>query len=93
VNQSLVLSWSAEMSGETTHGSSIVTMCHLMHRYLFVTFGQYEHNCASSATLLTWPGFGRFFLISQTEIHFERMTILDDSREYRKYASRATHNP
>jgi hypothetical protein len=31
-------------------------------------FGQCEHNCASSATQLTWPGSGRLFLISQTEI-------------------------
>jgi hypothetical protein len=37
-------------------------------------FGQNEHNCASSSTLLTWPGSRRLFLISQTEIHFERTT-------------------
>jgi hypothetical protein len=41
-------------------------------------FGQHEHNCASSATLLTQPGFSRLFPISQTEIHFGRMTISDD---------------
>jgi hypothetical protein len=51
------------------------------------------HNCASSATLLTWPGSSRLFLIFQTEIHFKRTTISDDSRDYRKFADRATSNP
>jgi hypothetical protein len=40
-------------------------------------FGQPEHNCASSDIPLTWCGSGRLFLISQTEIHLERMMISD----------------
>jgi hypothetical protein len=33
------------------------------------------------------------FLISQAEILFERMTILDNSKAYRKFAAGATYNP
>jgi hypothetical protein len=55
--------------------------------------GQHERNCASSATLLTWLCSGRLFLISQTEIHFERITISDDSRDYRKYTDGTMRNP
>jgi hypothetical protein len=45
-------------------------------------FGQHKHNCAPSATLHNSPGSGRLFLISQTEIHFERTMISDNSRDY-----------
>jgi transposase len=34
-----------------------------------------------------------FFFISQTEIHFERKTISDDSRDYGKCAAGAARNP
>jgi hypothetical protein len=63
-----------------------MTMRQLMHRYWFV------NNCASSATLLTWPRSGRLLFISQTEIHFERM-VSDDSRDYGKFADGATRSP
>jgi hypothetical protein len=33
------------------------------------------------------------FLISQTEIHFERMTISDESRDYGKFADGGTRKP
>jgi transposase len=33
------------------------------------------------------------FFISQTEIRFERTTISDNSRDYGKFADRATRNP
>jgi hypothetical protein len=56
-------------------------------------FGQHEHNCASSATLLLWPGSGRLFLVFQTEIHHERTTVLDNSRDYGQFADRATYDP
>jgi hypothetical protein len=31
--------------------------------------------------------------ISQTEIHFERMTISDDSRDYKKFTDAAIRDP
>jgi hypothetical protein len=39
------------------------------------------------------PGSSRLFVISQTEIHFERTTISDNSRDYGKFAEGATCNP
>jgi hypothetical protein len=37
--------------------------------------------------------FFRLFLISQTEIYFERMTITDDSRDCGKFAGGAMRDP
>jgi hypothetical protein len=53
----------------------------------------------TNTTVLPHPPYSQdlvpadFFFISPTEIHFERMMISDDSRNYGKFADRATRDP
>jgi hypothetical protein len=56
-------------------------------------FGQHRHICASSATHSPDLAPAGFFLISQSENDFERITVSDDSRDYGKFADRGTHDP
>jgi hypothetical protein len=75
---------------EKTSGSSIMTMRQLMHRYCFMALWPTRAHLGflSHPAHQTW--LRQTFSYFQTEIHFERATILDDSRDYRKFADGAT---
>jgi hypothetical protein len=75
--------------GETTPGSSITTMRHLMHCYWFLNFWPARTQLCflNHSTHLTW--LRQTFLISQTEIHVDRTLISDSFKRFRKISRRS----